>query len=56
MERKRKTQHTGAQGSKRFCEGSSSQGPITHPDQQPRMQAVAQGFQTPQRQIQHRKF
>jgi hypothetical protein len=31
MKRKRKMQHTGAQGSKRFHEGSSSQGPVFHP-------------------------
>jgi hypothetical protein len=34
MERKRKMQRTGAQGShKRFREGSSSQGPVFHPSQ-----------------------
>jgi hypothetical protein len=42
MERKRKMQRTGAQGShKRFCDGSSSQGPIFHPGQQQRMQVAA---------------
>jgi hypothetical protein len=49
MERKRKMQRTGAQGShKRFCDGSSSQGPIFHPGQQQRMQVAEQGFETPQ--------
>jgi hypothetical protein len=60
MERKRKMQHTGCQGSNtRFHVGSSSQGPNFHPGQQsgqPRMQAVGQGFQTPQRQIQRPNF
>jgi CDGSH-type Zn-finger protein len=57
MERKRKMQCTGAQGSnKRFCDGSSSQGPIFCSGQQPMMQVVAQGFQTPQRQIQCTNF
>jgi hypothetical protein len=55
MERKRKMQRTGAQGShKRFCGGFSSQGPIFHPGQQirlPIMQAGDQGFQTPRQQI-----
>jgi hypothetical protein len=31
MEHKRKMQCTRAQGSKRFCEGSSSPGPVFHP-------------------------
>jgi hypothetical protein len=57
MELKRKMQYTGAQGSnKRFCDGSSSQGPIFHSGQQPRMQVAVQGFQTPQRQIQRTNF
>jgi hypothetical protein len=39
MEHKRKMHHTRAQGShKRFCGGSSSQGPIFRPGQQQRMQ------------------
>jgi hypothetical protein len=50
MERKRKMQHTGSQGSNtRFCVSSSSQGPVFHPGQQsgqPRLQAAGQGFQT----------
>jgi hypothetical protein len=53
MERKRKMQRTGSQGSNtRFRVGSSSQGPVFHPVQQsahPRVQAAGQGFQTPQR-------
>jgi hypothetical protein len=45
IERKRKMQRTEAKGSnKRFHEGSSSQGPIFHSGQQPRMQVVVQGF------------
>jgi hypothetical protein len=60
MERKRKMQHTGLQGSiTRFHVGSSSQRPIFYPGQQsglPRVQAAGQGFQTPQRQIQHPNF
>jgi hypothetical protein len=60
MERKRKMQHTGCQGSNtRFRVGSSSQGPNFHPGQQsgqPRMLAAGQGFQTPQRQIQRPNF
>jgi hypothetical protein len=56
IERKRKMQGTGAQGSKRFHEGSSSQGHVFCPGQQQRMQAMAQRFQTPQRQIQHPNF
>jgi hypothetical protein len=60
MERKRKMQRTGSQGSNtRFCVGSSSQGPVFHPGQQsgqPRVQAASQGFQTPQRQIQRPNF
>jgi hypothetical protein len=48
MERKRKMQCTGSQGSNtRFRVGSSSQGPNFHPGQQsgqPRMQTVGQGF------------
>jgi hypothetical protein len=52
MERKRKMQHMGAQGThKKFRDGSSSQGPIFRFGQQQRMQVVAQGFQTPQRHI-----
>jgi hypothetical protein len=54
IERKRKMQRTGSQGSNtRFRVGSSSQGPIFRPGQlsgQPRVQAAGQGFQTPQRQ------
>jgi hypothetical protein len=60
MERKRKMQRTGSQGSNtRFRVGSSSQGPVFRPGQQsgqPRVQAASQGFQTPQRQIQHPNF
>jgi hypothetical protein len=34
MERKRKMQRASAQGShKKFCDGSSSEGPIFHPGQ-----------------------
>jgi hypothetical protein len=55
MERNRKMQHTGSQGSNtRFHVSSSSQGPIFRPGQQSgqqRMQATGQGFQTPQWQI-----
>jgi hypothetical protein len=60
MERKRKMQRTGSQGSNTiFCVGSSSQGPVFRPGQQsgqPRVQAASQGFQTPQRQIQRPNF
>jgi hypothetical protein len=53
MERKRRMQRTGPHGSNtRIHVGSSSQGPNFCPGQQieqPRMQAVGQGFQTPQR-------
>jgi hypothetical protein len=57
IERKRKMQHTGAQGSnKRFCEGSSSQGPIFHSGQQQRLQVAARRFQTLQQQIQRPNF
>jgi hypothetical protein len=60
MERKRKMQRTGSQGSNtRFCFGSSSRGPVLRPVQQsgqPRVQAVGQGFHTPQRQIQRPNF
>jgi hypothetical protein len=60
MERKRKMQRIRSQGSNtRFRVGSSSRGPVFRPVQQsgqPRVQAVGQGFQTPQRQIQHPKF
>jgi hypothetical protein len=52
MERKRKMQHTGSQGSNtRFRVGSSSQGSVFHPglqSGQPRVQSARQGFQTPQ--------
>jgi hypothetical protein len=52
MERKRKMQRTGSQGSNtRSCVGLSSRGHMFRPMQQsgqPRVQAVAQGFQTPQ--------
>jgi hypothetical protein len=52
MERKRKMQCTGPQGSNTGIHvGSSSQGPNFYPGQQigqPRMQAMGQGFQTPQ--------
>jgi hypothetical protein len=52
MERKRRIQRTGSQGSNtRFRVGSSSRGPAFHPVQQsgqPRVQAASQGFQTPQ--------
>jgi hypothetical protein len=48
-------QRSGPQGSNtRIHVGSSSQGPTFHPGQQigqSRMQAMGQGFQTPQRQI-----
>jgi hypothetical protein len=60
MERKRKMQRTGSQGSNtRFRVGSSPQGPVFQPSQQSRqarMQAASQGFQTPQRQIQRSNF
>jgi hypothetical protein len=60
MERKRKMQRTGSQGSKmRFRVSSSSQGPNFHSGQQSgqlRMQAAGQVFQTPQRQIQRNNF
>jgi hypothetical protein len=57
MERQRKMQRTGAHGShKRFHDGSSSQGPVFHPGQQQKMHVAAQGFQTPQHQIQHPNF
>jgi hypothetical protein len=60
MERKRKMQRTGSQGSNtRFHVGSSSQGPVFRPVQQsgqPRVHAVGQGFQTLQRQIQRPNF
>ena len=57
MERKRKMQRPGLQGSNtRFRVGSSSQGPTFRSVQQPRMQAMGQGFQTPQRQIQRPNF
>jgi hypothetical protein len=53
IERKRKMQHTGTQGSNsRVWVGSSSQGPNFRLGQQigqSRMQAMGQGFQTPQR-------
>jgi hypothetical protein len=52
MERKRKMQCTGSQGSNtRLHVGSSSQGPVFRPSQQsgqPRVQAASQGFQSPQ--------
>jgi hypothetical protein len=52
MERKRKMQRTGSQGSDiRFRVGSSSRGPMFRPVQrsaQPRVQATGQGFQMPQ--------
>jgi hypothetical protein len=60
MERKRKMQRTGPQRSNtRFRVGSSSRGLVFCPVQQsgqPRVQAASQGFQTPQRQIQHHNF
>jgi hypothetical protein len=60
MERKRKMQRTGSQGSNtRFRVGSSSRGSVFRPMQQsgqPRVQAVGQGFQTPQRKIQRPNF
>jgi hypothetical protein len=60
IERKRKMQHTGSQGSNtRFCVGSSSQGPVFRPGQQSgqsRMRTAGQGFQTSQRQIQRNNF
>jgi hypothetical protein len=60
MERKRKMQRTGSQGSNtRFRVGSSSQGHVFRPMQQsgqPRVQAAGQGFQMPQRQIQRPNF
>jgi hypothetical protein len=60
MEQKRKMQRTGPQGSStRVRVSSSSQGPNFHPGQQmgqSRMQAMGQGCQTPQRQIQCTNF
>jgi hypothetical protein len=60
MEQKRKMQCTGPQGSNmRVRVASSSQGPNLCPGQQigqHRMQTMGQGFQTPQRQIQHPNF
>jgi hypothetical protein len=59
MERKRKMQHTGSQGSNTRFRVGSSQGPNFCPGQQsgqPRMQTVGQGFQTPQRQIRRNNF
>jgi hypothetical protein len=60
MERKRKMQRTGSQGSNtRFHVGSSSRGHVFRPMQQngqPRVQDAGQGFQTPQRQIQRPNF
>jgi PHD/YefM family antitoxin component YafN of YafNO toxin-antitoxin module len=60
MERKRKMQRTRTQGSNsRVHIGSSLQGPNFCPGQQigqSRMQAMGQGFQTPQHQIQHTRF
>jgi hypothetical protein len=60
MERKRKMQCTGLQGSNtRFRVGSLSRGHVFRPVQpsaQPRMQAAGQVFQTPQRQIQRPNF
>jgi hypothetical protein len=45
MEHKRKMQCTGALvNNKKFCDGSSSHGPICHPVQQQKMQVVAQRF------------
>jgi hypothetical protein len=60
MEQKRKMHRTEPQASNmRFCVGSSSQEPNFYPGQQigqPRMQAMGQEFQTPQRQIQCPNF
>jgi hypothetical protein len=60
LERKRKMQRTGPQGSNtRVHVGSSSQGPNLCPGQQigkHRMQTMGQGFQTPQWQIQCPNF
>jgi hypothetical protein len=60
MERKRKMQCTGPQGSNmRVRVGSSSRGPNLRPGQQirqHRMQTMGQGFQTPRRQIQRPNF
>jgi hypothetical protein len=60
MERKRKMQRTGPQGSNtRIHVGSSLQGPNLRPGQQigqHRMQTMGQGFQTPLRQIQCPNF
>jgi hypothetical protein len=60
MERKRKMQRTGPQGSNtRVHVDSSSQGPNLHPGQQigqHRMQAMGHGFQTPQHQMQCTSF
>jgi hypothetical protein len=60
MEQKRRMQCTGPQGSNmRICVGSSSQGLNFCLGQQighPRMQAMGQGFQTPQQQIQCPNF
>jgi hypothetical protein len=60
MEQKRKMQRTGPQGSNtRIRVSYSSQGHNFCPSQQigqPRMQAMYQGFQSPQRQIQRLNF
>jgi hypothetical protein len=56
MERKRKMQRTGAQGSHKKFHDGSSQGSIFRSNQQQRMHVAAQGFQTPQRQIEHPNF
>jgi hypothetical protein len=60
MERKRKMQRIGTQGSNmRVRVGSSSHGPNFHPGQQigqSRMQAMGQGFKTLQCQIQRTSF
>jgi hypothetical protein len=60
MEQKRKMQRTGPQRSNmRVRVGSSLQGPNLRLGQQirqHRMQTIGQGFQTPQRQIQHPNF
>jgi hypothetical protein len=57
MQHKREIQRTRApRNNKKFHDVFSSQGPIFHSGQQQRMQGATQGFQTPQRQIQHTNF
>jgi hypothetical protein len=57
MEHKKKMKRTGApENNQKFCDGSSSQGHVFRSGQQQRMQVAAQGFQTPQHQIQRPNF